>query len=213
MNIGVESQPLTRFLIVDDHPLYVGALETVIRSLVPSATISSAQTSQAMRAKLRSAAMFDCVFLDLGLHDATGIEALLACRRAAPLVPVVVVSGSDSAKSQTDCLEAGATAFVPKTGAPSVMYDFLQTFINTGLVPEGPDGNSTPAPVSDLLSGLTDRECEVAMLLAKGYANKRIADELDIQVGTVKAHVSKLFKAFGVSNRAQAALLLRRHLN
>jgi two-component system, NarL family, response regulator LiaR len=53
---------------------------------------------------------------------------------------------------------------------------------------------------------LTDRETEVLKLLARGKANKQIADGLYVSEKTVKAHVSSILMKLGVQSRTQAAL-------
>ena len=52
---------------------------------------------------------------------------------------------------------------------------------------------------------LTHREDEVLILIAKGYRNKEIADNLKISVYTVQNHIQDLFRKIGVRNRTEAA--------
>jgi two-component system nitrate/nitrite response regulator NarL len=61
-----------------------------------------------------------------------------------------------------------------------------------------------PAPAG--LEGLTAREREIALLVASGASNKRIAGQLDITERTVKAHMSSLFRKTGARDRLQLAL-------
>ena len=67
-------------------------------------------------------------------------------------------------------------------------------------------------PVTPLLDSLTEREQEIMELIALGYTNRQIADDLFISVGTVKGHVNHIFSKLDVSNRTQA-LLRARELN
>ena len=57
----------------------------------------------------------------------------------------------------------------------------------------------------DLLAQFSPRELEVLNLIAKGYANKEIAQLLDLSPNTIKTHISKLYDKLGVNNRTQAA--------
>jgi len=60
---------------------------------------------------------------------------------------------------------------------------------------------------------LTDREEEVLRLVAKGMANKQVARQLGITERTVKAHLTSVFQTIGASDRTQAALWAREHLD
>jgi two-component system, NarL family, response regulator LiaR len=58
----------------------------------------------------------------------------------------------------------------------------------------------------DPIDRLTPREREVLVLIARGYANKRIALELDLAEKTVKTHVGHVLAKLGVTDRTQAAI-------
>ena len=58
-------------------------------------------------------------------------------------------------------------------------------------------------------SALTRREIEVLRLMSRGLTNTEIGNVLGVALGTVKAHVTAIFEALDVSNRTEAALLLR----
>jgi DNA-binding NarL/FixJ family response regulator len=60
---------------------------------------------------------------------------------------------------------------------------------------------------------LSGREREVLNLLATGLANKQIARRLGIAERTVKAHLTNIFQELGVTDRTQAALWAKEHLN
>ena len=81
-----------KVLLVDDHPLILSALQTVIKGLGDDVTVLGARSAAEARAVLKKDDDFDLVLLDLSLGDADGFELLAEMRSEHPAVPVVVVS-------------------------------------------------------------------------------------------------------------------------
>jgi DNA-binding NarL/FixJ family response regulator len=65
------------------------------------------------------------------------------------------------------------------------------------------------ADLAARLASLTPQQFRVLVLVAQGLLNKQIADRLDIQERTVKAHLSAIFEKLGARNRTQASVILR----
>ena len=61
---------------------------------------------------------------------------------------------------------------------------------------------------NELLARLTDREKEVALVIAQGKPNAEIGAELFMSIGTVKAHVTQVLMKLELNNRVQVALLV-----
>jgi len=78
-----------KVLLIDDHPLILTALESVIRGLGDDVTVVGVDSAGAARAALKKDAEFDLVLLDLSLGDADGFEVLTEFRNAYPALPVV----------------------------------------------------------------------------------------------------------------------------
>jgi len=71
------------------------------------------------------------------------------------------------------------------------------------------DMEHVPVPLTEELAiHLTPREVEVARCLAFGASNKQIARKLEVSDFTVRDHVSRLLKKFGVDSRARLAVVL-----
>lgn len=213
-------------LLVDDHPLILSALRSVIEGLGDGGCeVVTADSACAARQTLAAeAASFDLVLLDLQLGDADGFELLAELRRRHPALPVVVVSGSDRSADVVRAVELGAMGFVPKRASTQLLFDALRLVMSGGIyVPpmvlggalEASRGGPVPPPASapgpralpPLASlGLTPRQGEVLGLLLQGQSNKLIARELKLSVETVKDHVAAVLRTLGVANRTQAVL-------
>ena len=213
-----------KVLLIDDHPLILSALQSVIQGLSDNVTVVTAGSAQEAREKLQAQGDFDLVLLDLQLGDANGFDVLVEFRAAYPALPVVIVSASDRASDVIRSIDLGAMGFVPKRASTDQLFEALHMVMMGGIyVPsmsmgtdtapddEGPlrrtaidAGFQTHESIESL--GLTPRQTEVLTLLLKGHPNKIIARDLKLSVETVKDHVAAVLRALNVSSRTQAVL-------
>lgn len=197
-------------LIVEDHPLYRGALVHLMQAIVgvpDTVAVSSAEEG------LRRAATLPClglVLLDLGLPGLSGIEAILAYQRHCPLVPLVVVSASEDRQEATAALRAGAMVFMSKAVSTETMSDVVRRVLSGTLrMPEWITPSGKVSLAGSALK-LTQRQQETLVLLSQGHTNKEIGLRMGLAEITVKVHVSAVFRLLGVVNRTQAVLAARR---
>lgn len=224
-----------KVLLIDDHPLILSALKSVILGLGDHVSVIGASNAAAARTTLKESPEFDLVLLDLHLGDADGFELLAEMRAAYPALPVVVISASDRTSDVIRSIDMGAMGFVPKRSSNEVLFEALQQVMSGGVyVPPmsmGQDAlphstpSTAPTPASSLRTvgtqarqggfqttpnlaslGLTPRQTDVLALLLQGQPNKLIARELGLSVETVKDHVAAVLRALGVSSRTQAVL-------
>jgi DNA-binding NarL/FixJ family response regulator len=204
-----------KILVVDDHPLIREAVQAVVARLEPGATVLAASDSERGFAIAEREPDLDLVLLDLNMPGLAGIPALKAWRSRHPDIPVVVLSSAEDRQSVLAAIGAGAAGFIPKSSPNEVMLNALRLVLAGGkyLPPEvltPVDAKPARAPAEKILSletlGLTDRQAQVLKLIAEGKSNKLICRELDLAERTVKAHISAVFRALGVSTRTQAAL-------
>jgi DNA-binding NarL/FixJ family response regulator len=218
-----------KVLLIDDHPLILAALQTVIQGLGTDTTVLTAGSAAEAREALKADADFDLVLLDLNLGDADGFDVLVEFRSTYPSLPVVVVSASDRPSDVIRAIDLGSMGFVPKRASHETLLEALNMVMSGGIyVPlmnmgleltdtsnssrgaiqtthdSGHDNMPSPIKLADL--GLTPRQTEVLALLLKGNPNKLIARELNVSVETVKDHVAAVLRALGVSSRTQAVL-------
>jgi DNA-binding NarL/FixJ family response regulator len=221
-----------RVLLIDDHPLILSALQTVIEGLGDAVEVVGADSAAAARQTLQARQDFDLVLLDLHLGDASGFDVLDEFRAAYPALPVVVISASDRASDVIRAIDQGAMGFIPKRTSTEMLAQALKLVMSGGIyVPPMSLGNAGPrnlvpedAPnklrqIQELASAasfqsstgleglsLTPRQTDVLALLLQGKPNKIIARELGVSVETIKDHVAAVLKALGVSSRTQAVL-------
>ena len=223
-----------KVLLIDDHPLILSALQSVIQGLGDDVTVVGAGSAHAARETLKKDAEFDLVLLDLHLGDADGFDVLVEFRAKYPSLPVVVVSASDRSSDVIRSIDLGAMGFVPKRSSNEALFEALHMVMSGGIyvppmtmgsdrsTPERREGDTapgvlrvvrenaqgsgyqTPVPLASL--GLTPRQTDVLALLLQGKPNKLIARDLNLSVETVKDHVAAVLRTLNVSSRTQAVL-------
>jgi DNA-binding NarL/FixJ family response regulator len=142
-----------------------------------------------------------------------GVEATRRILAEAPGVQVVVLTSFMDRDRIVAALDAGAIGYLLKDAEPDELIRGIHAAAR-GESPLDPRAARTilsakrgPAPID----ALSEREREVLALVAEGLPNKQIARRLEITEKTVKAHLTSVFRAIGVTDRMQAGLWARRN--
>ncbi|MGO4220575.1 response regulator [Lysobacter sp. TAF61] len=208
-------------LIADDHPLFRAALRQAAMEAVSGAVILEAGHLDAVLAALDAAidadSGVDLVLLDLHMPGNHGLAGLAAIRAQHPGVAVVVVSANDDPRVVRRALDHGAAGYLPKSAGLDELRDAIRAvFACEQWLPASlraavarTQSDSGDADLAARLASLSPQQFRVLTLVAQGLLNKQIADRLDVQERTVKAHLSAIFERLGVRNRTQASVVLR----
>lgn len=204
-------------LIADDHPLFRAALKQAARDALGEVELFEGDSLDAVLALLDAQPQVDLVLLDLHMPGNHGLAGLAAVRAQYPGVAVIVVSANDDPRVVRRALDHGAAGYLPKSAGLDELREAIRTVLacETWLPPalraSVARAQSAPAD-ADLaarLASLSPQQFRVLTLVADGLLNKQIADRLDIQERTVKAHLTAIFERLGVRNRTQASVILR----
>ncbi|WP_448205903.1 response regulator [Azospirillum sp. sgz302134] len=207
-----------RILIGDDHVLFREGLRRLLEQLKEGATFEEASNFDELLEKAGAGEKYDLVLTDLRMPGWPGFSGIQALREKQPDAKVVVVSASEAHHDVRDALEHGAAGYIPKSSSVKIMLSALDLIFSGGVyVPptvlrEGGDvearigGAAVPPADPQLEHLLTQRQREVLDRLREGKSNKQIAHELGLSEGTVKIHMTAIFKSLGVRNRTQAAM-------
>ena len=209
-----------RLLVVDDHPLFRVGLWHLLNQLADNIEIVEASNVDQAKSQLVDGTDFDIVLVDLLMPGMEGFENLKEICQMVAQTPVVVVSVKERAEDVRGAIDAGAMGYIPKSSSPQVLVQALKLVLSGGVylpphllgVTHAVSDAWTEArePAEPAFSGplgrLTPRQRQVLSLLAEGKSNKEIASELGLAAGTVKIHVSSIFKALNVNNRTLAVI-------
>jgi DNA-binding NarL/FixJ family response regulator len=144
-------------LLVDDHPLILDALKTVIQGLAGDVQVCGVATAQQARETLECNQSFDMVLLDLDLGHTSGFDLLSEFRANYPALPVVVLSASDRSSDVLRSIDMGAMGYVPKRASSTVLFEALRLVMSGGiyvpLMDMGGVGHSMQRRHTDLTGG------------------------------------------------------------
>lgn len=205
--------PAPRLVIVDDHPLFRGALSQTLSSAIPGVELLEAGSLDELTARLAADSAVDLVLLDLSMPGVQGMSGLLFLRAQHPEIPVVIVSASEDPGTIRRALEFGASGYVPKSLPSDTIREAVVKVLDGEIwSPPGIDltGSADPATteLAKRLATLTPQQVRVLMMLGEGLLNKQIAYKLGVSEATIKAHVSAILQKLGVDSRTQAVIAI-----
>lgn len=156
----------------------------------------------------------DVLVLDLLMPGGDGFEVLRTLDRAGSRVAAVVLTGSESQPDYVQVVRLGARGLVLKGDAPEKLFAAIRTVAGGELAFSDDVAQSVlNAMVSDQrtegasMGRLSDREKQIAFLVARGLKNKAIAEELSISENTVKRHLQSIFNKTGARDRLELAVM------
>ena len=199
-------------LIIDDHPAFIAALETLLRRLHRNMDIDTATSAEEASRHIEYHPDYQFILLDLSMPGLDGFAFLRALQQRMLPIPVIIVSSSEDPETVHACINAGAVGYIPKSYDLEQMAYAINKILNGEIyLPQTLIQTSTPTDETAVKQrcehiGITDKSYQVLAWLAKSKTNKEIADELDISVHTVKAHLAKLQERLQTGNRMDTVM-------
>ncbi len=203
-----------RALLIDDHDIFREGLKGLLRNHASLDDVAEARTL-AEGLELIAASPPDIITIDLELPDGFGEGNVARLKAAAPHARHIVVSATEDSATILSALAAGAHGYVPKrlagTEAAHAVKEVLsgRVYVPASVHADGRTGTDKSRVLTEL-GRLSPRQRDVAKALATGATTKVIAYDLNLSEGTVKLHLSAIYKILGCSNRAQAVGMLSR---
>ncbi len=194
------SKPIC-ILIVDDHPVVVAGLTSMLGTQ-PGLKVLGSATSGEEAIEFLRAKPADLLLLDLRMPGMSGVDTLLALKREKINTRAIILSTHETDEEIYRAVRAGAHAYLSKNSKQSEMVEAIQA-VHRGK-------RYFPHYIADRLTermmrtDLTARESEVLHMLARGLTNKEIGSALAISGNTVRNHVNSIIEKLEVSDRTEA---------
>ena len=194
-----------KVLLVDDDPLIRQSLKIML-SREADITITGTAQDGAEALKMCMAEQPDVVLMDIRMPNADGISATRSIKKAYPGVRIMMLTTFDDKPNIQQALAAGADGYLLKTDEISNIADKLRPLVNGAGVLDAQVLKKLTAPENPTLDKLTQREGDIARLVAQGLSNKEIAAQLFLSEGTVRNNIVIIMEKLDVKNRTQLGL-------
>jgi DNA-binding NarL/FixJ family response regulator len=207
-----------RVLLADDHDILRQGLKLLL-NLQPEEieVVGEARTGREA-VELAHTLQPDVVVMDITMPDIDGLEACRIIHQQQPATQVLMLTMHESEEYFLQALRAGAAGYLIKKAAPTELRMAISSvaqggaFLYPGLAKAlvrsylerppvaFPDTRETARDNAVQLRSLTPREMEVLKLVAEGYTNQEIADQLVVSIKTVQAHRANVMDKLGLHN-------------
>ena len=211
--------PLIRILVTDDHSILRAGL-TALLNAEPDLTVVGEASDGAECLRVAQAVQPDVILLDINMPGMNGLEALPMLRQVAPQSRVLVLTMHDDTTYLRQVLSAGGAGYVLKQAADKELLSAIRTVYNGGTFLHPAHAQSLLTAPSQVVSStdadkrltqLSEREQETLKLIALGYSNKEIAEQLYLSVKTVETYKARIMEKLEVTTRAALVRFALQH--
>lgn len=203
MNGREEANGWITVVLVDDHAVVRGALKALLEGQADLAVVGEAADIAGGRATVTEKQP-QVLVLDVNLPDGLAVDAVSELREASPGTEIVLLTMERDLSLTRRALKAGAKGYLFKDAAHLELIEavraaaagdrYLPPAVAAGLENEDDDGER---PI------LSPRETDVLKLMALGYTNREIGEQLSLSVRTVETHRAHVQQKLGLSSRPE----------
>jgi DNA-binding NarL/FixJ family response regulator len=193
-----------KVLCVDDHPLVRKGIASILSNESDMRLVAEAGNGTEAVERFREFHP-DVTLMDLRMPNMDGVQATQAIRKEFPEARIIALTSYDGDQDIYRALEAGVRGYMLKEMVHTDVLKAIRT-VHSGK-------RLMPHEVAERLTeyfpqvALTPREVEVLGFVARGLANKEIADKLGTASGTVKMHIQNILEKLGAADRTHAVTI------
>lgn len=216
-----------KVLLVDDENMLLDSLEIILSMNDMEIAGKAHDGNEAL--EILKGAECDIALVDLNMKGMGGIELIGHMKKIYPDIKILVLTTFYDDKNITDAIKNGADGYLLKDSGkdailgavgqlmsgisvldPKVMQRLTALMMQNGNreIKNGTDSDEGVTDNLEKYDDMTDREREIASLLAEGLTNRQIADKLYISEGTVKNYISSIYDKTGIHDRVKLVVAL-----
>ncbi len=199
-----------RVLLAEDHRIVRDGVRMLLQSEPDFVVVAEAANGREAVARTKETHP-DVAILDISMPDLSGLEATRLIKIESPLTQVLILTMHESDEYFFRALQAGAAGYVLKKAATQDLLNavravargeaFLYPSVAKKLIGDYLNRVQTGAAQDDY-ARLSDREREVLVLIAGGFSNQQIAEQLVISTSTVQTHRAHILEKLGLQTTA-----------
>ena len=221
---------MTRILLVDDQSLVRVGFRTILET-EPGFEVVGEASDGKVAIEQATALSPDVICMDVQMPVMDGLTATRAITASGHPAAIMILTTFDRDDFLFEAIDAEASGFLLKTAEPEHLIEAVHALARGdallspevtrrvieryagkgGPMPAAADNGTGAAPSSASVQGLTEREREVLMYLARGRSNAKMAAEMFLGEATIKTHVSNVLMKLGVRDRIHAVIWAYEH--
>ena len=193
-----------RILVVDDHPIVRAGIEALMTGHPDMIIVAQAANGREAIQHFRTHHP-DVTLMDIQMPEMGGLDALIGIRNESPGARIIMLTTYAGDAQVMRAIKAGAQGYLLKSALSRELLDTIRA-VHAGKKALSAEASYEVAEhaADDVL---TPAEIRVLQLIAKGNANKEIAEQLSISEETVKGQVRNILSKLGAKDRTQAAMI------
>jgi DNA-binding NarL/FixJ family response regulator len=191
----------TRVLLADDHAMFRHGVREMLSTDEEIEVVGEAENGReavALAEKLRP----DIVLLDVEMPVMGARQTMERILGNSPAPRVIIVTMHDDPRLVRELIGLGATSYLVKSATMEELHSAVHTAASSPasdvILPLNALRNQAEDP------GLSRRELEVLLMVARGMSNQQIAISLHLSEATIKRHLANIYPKIGVSSRGEA---------
>lgn len=205
-------------IIADDHGLVRGGLRALLSAESEIEVVAETSTGDETL-KQAAALKPDVLLLDISMPGPGGIEIARSLKQLSPSTRILIATVHEDESILQEAIAAGAAGYIVKRAVESELIDAIRAihrgdmYIHPAMTrvllkkENGSRENRSNTPVESL----TPREIDVLRLIAQGYTNRQMAEEMGISIRTVEGYRANLMSKLGLQGRVQLISYARKH--
>lgn len=200
----MDDQRKIRLMVVDDHPMIREGLAAMLGNEADMEVVSQAGSGPEAVALFRTVRP-DVVLMDLQMPGGDGVTAIETICAEWPAAKIVALTTYKGDVQAAKAIKAGAKGYLLKGMARAQLTETIRA-VNSGRRHIAPEV-AAELGMGSMYGNLSEREVEVLRELARGGANKVLAERLGVTEETIKAHMKSIMSKLGAADRSQALVV------